>query len=153
MFERVISPPRRDWPALPTKLTCGEELVADWFDQRLPAGWEIYLQPRINGLQPDIVLLHPEIGVAVYEVKDWNPEASRYFVDKGILKAWYPGQSKAVAVDEKANPFLRVRDYKRYISKICTNAIPGIAGYGRITAGVICTLGFSRFWKDLAEPF
>ncbi len=57
---RIISPPREDWSDLPTPLTRGERQVAEFFDKYLPQGWEIYVQPHLNGLQPDIVLLHPE---------------------------------------------------------------------------------------------
>jgi hypothetical protein len=36
----------------------------------LPAQWEIYLQPCMNGDRPDIVILHPKVGLMIYEVKD-----------------------------------------------------------------------------------
>ena len=157
MSPRLISPSREDWDDLPTPLTRGERQVAEFFDRHLPMGWEIYLQPRLNGLQPDFVLLHPDIGVAVYEVKDWNPNALRYFVRDGengpVLKAHYPGNSSPMQVPLKSNPFLRVRDYKDYIHRLCTAAIPGTTGYGRITAGVIFTIGASRIWKELGGHF
>ena len=162
MTTRVISPPREDWEFLPTRLTPGELQVAEFFDKYLPKGWEIYVQPHLNGLQSDFVLLHPEIGVAVYEVKDWNPRALPYGVeysgDTPILKAQYPNARGATSLSGKLNPFLRVRDYKDYIHGICTAAIRGRPGsehigYGRITAGVIFTVGNSRSWKNLGEHF
>lgn len=162
MSPRIISPSREDWDDLPTSLTLGERQVAEWFDRHLPMGWEIYLQPRLNGLQPDFVLLHPDIGVAVYEVKDWNPDAAHYFVEAGkngpVLKAYYPNNQFPTPVDVKSNPFLRVRDYKDYIHRLCTAAISGVSGnkfigYGRITAGVIFTVGDSHFWRELGQKF
>lgn len=162
MSSRLISPPREDWNVLPTPLTTGERQVAEFFDRYLPEGWEIYVQPHLNGLQPDFVLLHPDIGVAVYEVKDWNPNASHYYVEsearKPVLKAQYPGSNSSNHLLGKFNPFLRVRDYKDYIHGICTAAIRGhpdnkFVGYGRITAGVIFTVGSSRYWKDLGRQF
>jgi len=35
-------------------------------------GWLIFVQPFLNGSRPDIVILHPNIGVQIFEVKDWN---------------------------------------------------------------------------------
>ena len=157
MTTRVISPPREDWDSLPTPLTAGERQVAEFFDQHLPEGWEIYVQPHLNGLQPDIVLLHPDIGVAVYEVKDWNPKVSEYWAEsKGsdaVLKAKYPGDGRVVSLPDKRNPFLRVRDYKNYIHRISTAALPGRVGRNRVTAGVIFTVGDSCYWESLGRRF
>ena len=66
---RIFDPPRDEFDQLPTPLTDGERRVIDLFDQKLPTEWEIYVQPHLNGLRPDIVLLHPGVGVAVFEVK------------------------------------------------------------------------------------
>src|SRR5687767_4611562 len=73
---RLVSPPREELSALRTPLEPGEKAVFDFFDSLLPKEWEIYVQPHLNGLRPDVVLLHPTVGVAVYEVKDWD--ATRY---------------------------------------------------------------------------
>lgn len=55
-----------------TPLTEGERTLAKFFDNYLPSGWEIYVQPFLNGTRPDIVILNPEIGAMIWEVKDWN---------------------------------------------------------------------------------
>ena len=34
---------------------------------------------NLNGLRPDIVPLHPGVGVAVFEVKDWDLGAMQYY--------------------------------------------------------------------------
>ncbi len=142
---------------MPTPLTPGERRVAEFFDRHLPKGWEIYVQPHLNGLQPDFVLLHPEIGAAVYEVKDWNPRASSYWTEivdsKPVLKARYPGQGQDILLDGNLNPFLRVRDYKNYIHQISTAAIPKREGRNRVTAGVIFTVGDSYYWENLGRCF
>ena len=68
-----IDPP---WTALerdPAGLTEGEWAFLRMLADALPDDWECYVQPHLNGLRPDIVLLHPYVGVAVYEVKDWSP--------------------------------------------------------------------------------
>ncbi len=69
---RVISPPLSQLDSLPTPLTEGERQVLRLFDNALPESWEIYVQPFLNGLRPDFVLLNPAVGIAVFEVKDWS---------------------------------------------------------------------------------
>lgn len=77
---RVISPPKSEFAALKPALTAGEQEVVDFFDRNLPIAWEIYVRPYLNGLRPDIVLLHPQAGIAVFEIKDWNLDAMDYEV-------------------------------------------------------------------------
>src|SRR6187399_1617379 len=76
---RLIDPPREQHDKLLTPLTDGERRVVDLFDATLQPEWEIYVQPHLNGLRPDIVLLHPGVGVAVFEVKDWDLGAMQYY--------------------------------------------------------------------------
>ena len=68
---RVVSPSLNELEKLRTPLTAGERQVLNIFLKGLPPAWEIYVQPFLNGLRPDFVLLNPGVGVAVYEVKDW----------------------------------------------------------------------------------
>lgn len=82
MNHRVIYPPLSEHYQLRQLLTAGEEMVLHLFNQHLPAGWEIYVQPHLNGLRPDLVLLNPNCGIAVFEVKDWDLGAMRYFTKK-----------------------------------------------------------------------
>ena len=69
---RLIDPPRTTLDRLPTPLTVGEQAVLDLLDAKLAPEWEIYVQPHLNGLRPDLVLLHPDVGIAVFEIKDWD---------------------------------------------------------------------------------
>ena len=66
------SPVKEDWDTLRQPLTSGERTVADLLYSGLCDPWEIYLQPHINGMIPDFVLLHPSQGVVILEVKDWS---------------------------------------------------------------------------------
>jgi hypothetical protein len=66
-------------PSQRQPLTDGEKLVLNFFAANLTSDWEIYVQPHLNGLRPDFVVLSPKKGIAVYEVKDWNLSAMRYF--------------------------------------------------------------------------
>lgn len=67
------------WPqlnSLRAPLTEGERALAQFLDENLPDSWRIYVQPYINNMRPDIVIVNPQIGLIVFEVKDWD--LSRY---------------------------------------------------------------------------
>lgn len=82
---RVVDPPRDLFSRLPVPLTLGEQQVFDFFDSRLDPSWEIYVQPHLNGLRPDLALLNPACGVALFEVKSWDLSKMQYFVRDGVL--------------------------------------------------------------------
>lgn len=67
-----ICPSWEDLKKQKTPLTDGEFGLAKFLDENLPNGWEIYVQPYLNGDRPDLVILHPNIGMMIFEVKDWN---------------------------------------------------------------------------------
>ncbi len=69
---RKVSPPVSEHHRLRDPLTDGEKMVFEFFDTHLDEAWEIYIQPHMNGLRPDFVLLNPNVGIAVFEVKDWS---------------------------------------------------------------------------------
>ena len=54
-MHRIIDPPKDQWDLLPTPLTSGERQIAVLFDANLPSEWEMYVQPHLNGLRPDLV--------------------------------------------------------------------------------------------------
>ena len=93
--QRIIDPPIRELKRLRTRLTGGEEVVLDVLDSSLPLDWEIYIQPHLNGLRPDFVVMNPNVGIAVIEVKDTglDPERYRYDLDAGFqVKVGSPGR-------------------------------------------------------------
>ena len=63
--ERFISPPLKDIKFLQQKLTAGELDVLYFLHRQLSLDWEIYIQPHLNGLCPDFVILNPKVGIVV----------------------------------------------------------------------------------------
>ncbi len=67
-------------------LTAGERALLIFLDKYLPKdeqwksgeqlenynGWLIFAQPFLNGTRPDIIIFNPQVGLVIYEVKDWN---------------------------------------------------------------------------------
>lgn len=150
---RVVDPPLADLGTLRQPLTAGERRVLDWFLEILPASWEIYIQPHLNGLRPDFVLLHPRLGIAVYEVKDWSLSAMRYFVRNGDigpeLFAERDGRSFSLA---RRDPVAAVDQYKQEIHDLYVPSLPTGKGLGAIVAGVIFTNATTDEAVTLLEP-
>jgi hypothetical protein len=69
-----LDPPLERWASLRPPFEAGEAQLLRWFSEHLDPEWEIYGRVYLNGYKPDVVLLHPRYGIALYEVKDWRPE-------------------------------------------------------------------------------
>lgn len=140
MAARVIDPPREQHNKLLTPLTDGERRVINLFDTNLQPEWEIYVQPHLNGLRPDIVLLHPNVGVAVFEIKDWDLGAMQYY-----SKPVGPGRQILMARDgsgktfsrEEENPINKILLYKQELFDLYCPRLDNQLGLAVITAGLI----------------
>ena len=115
MSKRFISPPIEEKDKLRQPLTNGEEKLLQLMDRTLRPQWEIYIQPHMNGLRPDFVILNPAVGVVVIEVKDWRFATMDYQVSKHghlgstILSASRGGNRFN---KEKDNPFPKALLYR-----------------------------------------
>ncbi|MEZ6012245.1 MAG: AAA family ATPase [Hyphomonas sp.] len=153
--ERVIYPPLATHSALRQQLTVGEERVLRLFNQQLPPEWEIYIQPHLNGLRPDFVLLNPNGGIAVFEVKDWNLNAMRYFIKKdewGNPALWAEKDGKSFCI-QKDNPITKVSQYKKEIFELYCPRLQARNGLAAITAGVIFPFAGAAEVSRLLSPF
>ncbi len=135
---RLIEPPRDQLDQLLTPLTEGERKVIDLFDEKLPADWEIFVQPHLNGLRPDIVVLNPDVGVAVFEIKDWN--LTPYYAGlnasgKTVLKRRdADGRTFSAGADD---PILQIRLYEDELFNLYCPRLHQRAGRAVITAGLV----------------
>ncbi|MCK9462852.1 MAG: AAA family ATPase [Proteobacteria bacterium] len=136
MNDITIIPPYDELDHLPTPLTPGERKTLEFFREHLPDGWELYVQPHLNGLRPDFVLLHPDNGIAVYEVKDWDLDALDYFFQgtPPTLHGRRDGKTFSLA---RQNPIAKVIAYKDEVHKLYCPSLPVRTGFGVITAGVV----------------
>jgi len=150
-MNRFISPPLEELGKLRTKLTIGEDKVVKYFDKHLSDSWEIYIQPNLNGLRPDIVLLNPNIGIAVYEIKDLNLEALNYYIKEKTGSApelWASQNGNHFSV-QKENPIEKIFRYKQEIFDLYCPRIDNKVGYAVITAGVIFPFADEKKLKEL----
>ena len=145
---RLIDPPRSAFERLPNRLTDGERQVIDLFDRSLDPAWEMYVQPHLNGLRPDLVLLNPDVGIGVFEIKDWDLNAMRYFVSGSDLWAERDGKSFRV----KENPIAKIRLYKNEIFDLYCPRLNERAGRALITAGLVFTTTCRHRVCTLLDP-
>lgn len=151
---RLISPPVAEHDSLRQPLTSGEKLVFEFFDRYLPEEWEIYLQPHLNGLKPDFVLLHPQNGIAVFEVKDWNLDALHYFCEWSNDKPRLMGNNGTRSFSlEKQNPVTKIDLYKKEIFELYCPRLKERTGFGSITAGIIFPFAETSRITNLLKPF
>ena len=153
---RVTSPSLEELDRLRTPLNAAEELVLEFFLNHLPPAWEVYIQPHLNGLRPDFVLLHPRVGVAVYEVKGWNFDRREFEVDWSqngapVLLSRNRNEANFYRVDD--NPVDKIYYYKQEMSEIYCARAGGANAYRIITAGVICPLARQERLDELFAPF
>ncbi|WP_374379746.1 nuclease-related domain-containing DEAD/DEAH box helicase [Pseudomonas fluvialis] len=153
-MERFVSPPIDQLERLRQPLTAGERLIFNLFNEKLAPEWEIYIQPHLNGLRPDFVLLNPNVGIAVFEVKDWNLDAMRYWTEERSGKA-----PKLCASDgiksfsiQSQNPIEKVFRYKQEIHNLYCPRLDGKAGFATITAGVIFPFARQDQIDSLLKP-
>ena len=144
LSRRVISPERRSLSQIRTPLTNGERMVIEFFDRTLGEGWEIYVQPHMNGLRPDVVLLHPTRGVAVYEVKDWNLGSLTYKYrdsDDGAPQLWSQDRS-GKWFRRSDDPLAKVMHYKTEVRTLYCPRLGALLeteahAASAITAGIV----------------
>lgn len=122
-MHRIVDPPKGQWDLLPTELTAGERKVAELFDDKLATEWEMYVQPHLNGLRPDFVLLNPWAGIAVFEIKDWSLSTLQYQVDRSTIQ----------------RTIHKIQLYKEEIFNLYCPRLNDRYGKGAITAGLIFT--------------
>ncbi len=150
-LSRFVSPPIDQFEKLRQPLTDGERIVFDLFNAHLSDEWEIYLQPHLNGLRPDFVLLNPQVGIAVFEVKDWNLNAMNYTVHKREGKApLLIGEKDGKEFSmQSQNPIEKIYRYKKEIHDLYCPRIDGKSGFAAITAGVIFPFATDESIKEL----
>jgi len=99
---------------LPTRSTKGELDMARLL-KRLPEDWIVYHEPNIQGRQPDFVILAPDLGVIVMEIKDWEM-GTIHSLDPQWVELRPSRQPEGLLVK---NPLCQVRNYWQAVVKKC----------------------------------
>lgn len=111
-----IEPKQEDWSNLKTKLTEGEMTIVTRIKKLFESSnrtIELFIQPNINGLRPDIICIEKSNGAVkggiwIIEVKDWDLTHFSIEKDNWIFDDKY----------EKKSPIKQVEQYRNEIIDI-----------------------------------
>ena len=150
-MNRIVSPPLTDLVHRNRCMNSSETQVFNFLNTRLPAGWEIYIQPRINDRRPDFVLLHPDVGIGIVEVKAWNLARFEHVPDQnGNFRLLY---RKSVQRDfSNSNPVQQIERYRDEILDLYCPRL-GTQGVKVVFGAVIFTSGIKSEAERLLQPW
>lgn len=97
---------------LPSKASVGEALLFSAL-QKLPKNCIVYYEPRIDRRNPDFIVILPEVGILIIEVKGWfigNIEAA----NKQLVYVKGPG-----GLAQSKHPTVQARDYMLRLMNLC----------------------------------
>ncbi len=136
-MNRIISPPKSDLDKLRQPLEAGERQFIDYLDKNLHRNWEIYIQPHLNGLCPDVVILNPFVGIGVFEVKNWNLQAMNYSPQKDSygMTQLHAINSSGVKFQYFPNPVDQLLQYKKEIVNLYSFGL-NFQKYGSLAVNV-----------------
>lgn len=134
--------------------TPGEEWLLKKLEKLLPDDYEVFYQASIEGSFPDIVIIRPNHGVVVIEVKDWN--LSLYEID-AIEKNWICHSANQETCFPRS-PFAQVKHYKNlffgvYSRVLASKKLYNKGFYGIIVPCVFFSEATAKELNDLFSPF
>jgi hypothetical protein len=142
---RVVFPNRGALAALRTPLTRGEWATFQVLDSALPADWEIYVQPHLNGCRPDFSLLNP-VGIGAI-VKDWtlDPASTRWTKNRFGADVLVRQNGSFRNLD----PVRQLRQYKREIFDVYCPRLDARYGLAVVGAGLFLPFADERQVQQL----
>ena len=148
---RKVSPPITELDRLRTPLNHGERAVLDALLEHLPSCWEVYIQPHLNGLRPDFVLLNPEVGISVLEVKDWDLDAMPY-----ELRHTADGTARLVAYRDGRwfrveEPMRKLEGYRQEITQLYCPSLRHAKSLRAVTGSLILTSATTERARELLD--
>ena len=99
--------------AIRSSATAGERLLFRTLKTYLPDDYIVYYEPEIHGKRPDFVIIGPDLGLVVLEVKDYTKNTLfQLNHDEWILHTSSGEQRKT------KNPLKQARDYVFHIADV-----------------------------------
>ena len=82
--------------------------LANFLRNTLPAPWEIYERPFLNGDYPPVAVLHPSAGLTIFDVHDWD---LRHYRREQLGRYQRYTQRTGQKTSSVLNPVRRVEHY------------------------------------------
>ena len=154
-MSRHVDPPWAYLDQFAPPLSDGERQVLRLFRQSLPETWEFYIRPHLNGLRPDLVVLHPRVGVAVFDINECNLTSMDCFAwryEERYILMGKDTNGERVSL-EAQNPINKILLYKKELFELYCPRLDDKAGLAVITAGLIFTASPSKVVERVFNPF
>ena len=87
-------------------ITKGERKVFDYLKKNLPEDYLVYYNIPVEGYYPDFIILGPDLGVFVIEVKDWDFNSIKSVSKENVSVCFGNGKE-----EKRKNPIAQARDY------------------------------------------
>ncbi|GGA80169.1 3'-5' exonuclease [Ornithinibacillus halotolerans] len=91
--------------------TAGERQLFNTLKEYLPDDYIVYYEPEINGKRPDFVIIGPDLGLIVLEVKDYV-KSSLFQINQDTWTLYTTSGEQTTV----KNPLLQAREYMFHIS-------------------------------------
>lgn len=126
--------------------TAGERILFRTLKEYLPEDYIVHYEPNINGFRPDFVIIGPDLGVLVLEVKDYTKNTIRELNDNtwGILNS--SGDLHRVK-----NPLVQSREYAFKIKDMLEKDIDLINTEGKYQFKLKFPYGYGVVFTRLHE--
>ncbi|MDI4647845.1 3'-5' exonuclease [Cohnella hashimotonis] len=95
-----------------TSAAAGERLLFRTLEEYLPSDYMVYYEPEIEGRRLDFVIIGPDLGLVVLDVKDYTP-AALLQVDHDQWQL----HGAAGRVEIVRNPYNEARDNARFVAQ------------------------------------
>ncbi|MGG2196824.1 3'-5' exonuclease [Paenibacillus validus] len=95
---------------IPRNATTGERILFESLKEHLPGDYIIYYEPEIRGRRPDFVIIGPDLGLVILEVKDYT-KATLYQINHD---EWTLRNTAGELITTKS-PLKQARDNARLI--------------------------------------
>ena len=95
-----------------SKVTEGEQFLTKLLHEKLSGDYEIYIQPKLNGNRPDIIVLHRKKGLFIIEIKDWKLE--RFHKDKKGQFFKYIYKNNKQKIIQVSSPTVQINRYRKF---------------------------------------
>ncbi|MGA3854631.1 3'-5' exonuclease [Bacillus pumilus] len=126
--------------------TAGERILFRTLKEYLPDDYIVHYEPNINGFRPDFVIIGPDLGVLVLEVKDYTKNTIRELNDNtwGILDS--SGDLHRVK-----SPLIQSREYAFKIKEMLEKDIDLINTEGKYQFKLKFPYGYGVVFTRLHE--
>jgi hypothetical protein len=130
------------------RMTSGEKRVAEALEHHLEDNYLLWYDVPVGHrqLHPDFIILHPDRGLFILEVKDWKLDHIQRVTPTSVTLLTPDG------VKEVKNPLLQARDYALAVCKMLERDAALVSPVGSLHAGkLIFPYGYGVVFSNISR--